>query len=231
MDKIKEVVDALNEREPSWRENFGDMYLPSVYLYNGSDRDDDRRMMQSLLVEVLNKQKQLIDAHEAEGEKELWKKISDIVDSSSVIDIIKDINDSLVEMYYNTRPLREAKENIIPLIIDIFDHISASYTPDFFEMGEKYGIADTHEFITLVLQMDRIVSVHISRHYDKQTAQREFMKATGLESKYGLIYAELYEKHMERIQHNICIDKLEELSTKLDSLTEKIQDISQKLQQ
>lgn len=230
MDRIKEIVANLNEQEPTWRDDFDDMFLPPVYLYNGSARDESRRMMQSLLVEVLNKQKQLIDNHNEAKEAEMWKKISDIVQSASVIDIIKKINDSVIEMYHNTRLLREIKDNAILLIIDAFENISASYTPEFFEKGEEYGIADANEFITLILQLDRIISVHVSRHFNKQTAKKEFMKATGLEDKYALVYAELYEKYLERLQHNVCIDKMDELNAKLDSLAEKVQEITHLLQ-
>ena len=75
MDKIKEIIEALNEQEPSWKENFDDMYLPAVYLNNESSPDEGRKLMSKLLLEVLNKQKQLNDAHDEKGENELWKEI------------------------------------------------------------------------------------------------------------------------------------------------------------
>lgn len=106
--------------------------------------------------------------------------IYNLTEPDSVVGIIKGINSGIMEMYRNTRPLREAQESVIPLIVDVFERISSSYEPDFFETGEEYGINAAHDFVTAVLQLDRIISVHVSRHYDKQTAQREFMKGTGL---------------------------------------------------
>lgn len=230
MDKIKEIVDALNEQEPSWKENFDDMYLPSVYLYSGSFPDEGRKLMSRLLLEVLNKQKQLNDAHDETGEEQLWREIYSITESDSVVKIIKDINGGIMEMYRNTRPLREAQESVIPLIIAVFEHVSSNYAPDFFETGEEYGINVTADFVTAVLQLDRIISVHVGRHYDKRTAQQEFMKGTGLGDQYGLVYAELYEKYLDRIQHNICIDKLDELNARVNRLTQEVHDMMQELQ-
>lgn len=225
MDKIKEIIKMLNEQEPEWKEDFDDMYLPAVYLYNESSPDEGRKLMSKLLLEVLNKQKQLNDAHDEQGEGTLWKEIYNLTESDSVVGIIKDINSGIMEMYRNTRPLREAQEMALPLMINVFEHVSSSYTPDFFETGEEYGINVPHDFVTAVLQLDRIISVHVSRHYDKQTAQREFMKGTGLPHQYGLVYAELYEKHLERLQHNICIDKLDELNARVDRLTQEVHEM------
>lgn len=229
MDKIKEIIETLNEQEPSWKENFDDMYLPTVYLHNESFPDEARKLMSRLLLEVLNKQKQLNDAHDEAGEHELWKEIYNITGSESVVNIIKDINSGIMEMYRNTRPLREAQEGVVPLIIGVFEHVSSSYAPDFFEMGEEYGINTAHDFVTAVLQLDRIISVHVGRHYDKQTAQKEFMKGTGLGNQYGLVYAELYEKYLERLQHNICIDKLDELNVRVNRLTQEVHEMMQNL--
>lgn len=231
MDKIKEIIEELNEQEPSWKENFDDMYLPAVYLNNESSPDEGRKLMSKLLLEVLNKQKQLNDAHDEKGENELWKEMLNIIGSNSVVNIMKNINSGIMEMYCNTRPLREAQESVIPLIVGVFEHISSSYEPDFFETGEEYGINATHDFVTAVLQLDRIISVHVSRHYDKQTAQKEFMKGTGLGNQFGLVYGELYEKHLDRIQHNICIDKLDELNARVNRLTQEVHEMLENIRQ
>ncbi len=229
MHKIIEIIHELNEQNESWGNYFEDENIYIIRLSNESYQDDTKKLILQLLSDILNKQKQLVDEHKEEEEENLWKEIAKAVGSEAIAKAMRETNDSAKEMYRNVRPLREAKDNIIPLIIAVFEHLSARYTPDFFQMCDKYGIASERDFKAIVLQLDRIVSVHVRRHYDKQTVYKEFMKATGFESQYALVYAELYEQYLEKIQHNWCIDKLEELTMRLEQLTEEVYKLSEKI--
>lgn len=229
MNKIIEIVKVLNEQNTEWREYLENKAMVHNRLRNESYVDETKKLIQQMLSEILNKQKQLIDEHKEGEEDELWEKIEKLVGSKDAKDAMRERNEDILHMYRNIRPLREAQENAIPLIIAVFEHLSVSYTPDFFQMGEQYGIVSEEDFIPVVLQLDRIVSVHVRRHYDKQTAQREFMKATGLGNEYALVYAALYEHHLEKLQHNVCIDKLETLTMQVEQLTREIRKLSKKI--
>lgn len=230
MNKIIEIINALNKQNESWRDYFEEEDMFFTRLRNDSYVDNTKKLIQQMISEILNKQKQLIDAHKEEEEDGLWDEIEELSGSEKVKDAIQECNDDVIDIYRNVRPLREAQDSIIPIIIAAFEHLSVSYAPDFFQMGEKYGIASENDFIPAVLQLDRIVSVHVRRHYDRQTAYKEFIKATGLAHEYALIYAELYERHIERLQHNICIDQLDSLALRVDKLTREVHRLSEKIQ-
>ncbi len=91
-----------------------------------------------------------------------------------------------------------ATENTIPLIVSAFEQISVNYVPEFFEKQEEYGIASGEEFI----------------------------KITGLDQQYGFAYAELYEKHLEKLQHNICLDKLDDLYEQISDLNKQVANLT-----
>ncbi|MCX4340519.1 MAG: hypothetical protein OSJ72_12845 [Lachnospiraceae bacterium] len=224
---LREAVNNLDICDSQWRDYFEQAFSAS----GNSDGEEGShavlKMIQELVVKIHNKQKQLIDDRNEEDEQTLFAEIRNIL-GETVAKKIEERNGSILEIYRNTRPLREAGEHTIPLIVGVFECASVNYVPGFIEKKDEYGI-DEEEFNTLVLQLDRIISVHVERYYDKGTAQQEFMKVTGLDQPYGLVYAELFEKHFERLQHNICLDKLDDLSERIDDLSEQITELAKQI--
>lgn len=224
---IQDTIDSLNACDPLWKDHL------KLAFADSDDCDDEEcpdavlKMIRELGTKILNKQKQFVDNRNEEEEQAFFGEMTEIM-GEGVVKKIKEVNRGILEIYRNIRPLREAGENTIPLIAGVFECVSVNYMPGFMRKQEEYGI-DEEDFEALVLQMDRIISVHVSRYYDKRTAQKEFLKITGLEQSYGLVYAELYEKHFERLQHNICLDKLENLSEQMEDLNEQMEELSQRV--
>lgn len=228
MNDIKEIVDMLNKEEESW-----ERYLEwgGSSLTGGDKKNCPNailNMLKKLLFTIRDKQKQFIDRRDEEGERGLFKEVEKIL-GESLTKKIWEMNCNIVGIYRNTRPLREARENTIPLIVNVFERVSVNYEPDFSEKWEQYGMESEEEFGTLALQLDRIVAVHVGRHYNKETAQREFMKITGVDKQYALVYAELYEKYLEKLQHNICLDKLDDLGEQMEDLNKQISDLMRQI--
>lgn len=228
MNDIKEIVNMLNKEDESWLKYLEKEGSPLTGGDKDSCPDVILKMLKKLLFSIQNKQKRFIDERDGDGEQDFHNEVEAILGKSITKRIWK-INSSIVEIYRNIRPLREAHENTIPLITSVFERVSVSYEPDYTENCETYGIESEEEFETLVLQLDRIVAVHVSRHYDKQTAQREFIKMSGLDKQYGFVYAELYEKYLEKLQHNICLEKLEDLGEQMEDLNKQIADLTRQI--
>lgn len=224
---LQNAVNNLNACDASWREHFEQAFAASRDSDEEECLDAVLKMIQELVVKILNKQKQLIDNRNEEDEQVFRTEMKELL-GETVAKKIEERNGSILEIYRNTRPLREAGEHTIPLIVGVFECASVNYVPGFIEKKDEYGI-DEEEFNTLVLQLDRIISVHVERYYDKKTAQAEFLKVTGLDQLYGLVYAELFEKYFERLQHNVCLDKLDDLSEQMDDLSGQIAELAKQI--
>ncbi len=227
MNEIRDTINNLDTCDPRWKEHFEQTFAMQNDSGDEECPDAVLKMIQELVYKILNKQKQFIDNRNEEEERAFFEEMTGIL-GEGIVKKIEELNSSILEIYRNTRPLREAGEHIIPLIVGVFECASVNYMPGFMEKKEEYGI-DEEDFKTLVLQLDRIITVHVSRYYDKRTAQKEFLKVTGLEQPYGLVYAELYEKYFERLQHNICLDKLEDLSDQIEDLSDQIEGLTRQI--
>lgn len=221
MERIRKLIEDLGREWPKWKEHF----LDDDFSYAGAEDETNymKRDLNALFVEILELQKNMIDEGKWEAkEDDFWKELNRYVESETVVDRIKNMNQGIVEIYYNTKILRSMGEKVIDLIIEVFDSVSVFFSPEFLQKSEKYGVENPEEFARAIMQLDRIVTVHVSSHYDKKTAQREFMKVTGIGGVYASVYGEMYEKNMEKLQHNICMDRLDELNMRIKELSERV---------
>lgn len=62
MNKIIEIINALNKQNESWRDYFEEEDIFFTRLRNDSYVDNTKTLIQQMISEILNKQKQLIDA-------------------------------------------------------------------------------------------------------------------------------------------------------------------------
>lgn len=225
MDKIYKIVEQLNEKNSQWEEYFTRANF-LMKIRNDGYTDETKELINSLLNSIRNKQLEIADQNSSE--ESLWNKLKEMDISDETLDMIKKSNRSWIVRYKNLEPLRQMGDNVVQLLIDIFTNVSVNYNPQFLHKCEEYEITDDRKFINAVLQLDQMISMHIERHYNKKTAQAEFLAMSGLNEKYGLIYGELYEKNLLKIQNNICIDRMMELNQKVDKLSEQLNKLIEK---
>lgn len=205
MENIQKILQELEQKDSDWGR-----YLKRE-VYNDAYIDDTKSLILKLIEEIRILKWQIIDAP-----GETSAEIASIADLEQCIGqdnvhAIDTLLESSLDIYYRTRLLRKMGEAASELLTDVFQNLSAYYDPLFFKNGTTYGIDNDQDFIEMVICLDQLISLHVSRHFAGDTASREFKKLVGVSEAICECYKTNYQKWYDRIQSNILLDRLEEL--------------------
>ncbi len=211
MEEFKRAAERISKLKPDWRE----WYLNGEYLQI-SVWDELRQMLEDLIQLIQQKEKQFIDQPN-EQEKKEWSRQAKELIGDSVFKKMESDSSSILSIYSDTKVIRNMGDSLPSFLSDVMVHYSVFYTGFYWKQDKLYGI-DAQAVSQAVQAVHRIVYTHAGAHFSRQMAQKEFERVTGIKEPYSDYYAELYEKHYDRLQRNYMLYQMEQMEEKLDHL-------------
>ena len=217
MEKTVKIFEDLQKKYPQW-----ETYLEKK-IYDEKCVDEIKISINEVLGYVKEQMMFFIDREDEEKEHELWNGLESFLEER-VFEKIKDLLDQRLIIYRRTLVLRRDKIDMAKFIEGVFTNLSITYDPAFFSQNDVYGIKVREEFSDAAAAVDQVISVHVGRHFSKKAALKDFADRVGAGENALEVYGRLYEENYAVIQHNLYIDRVNELSRQIEFFMENLGD-------
>ncbi len=215
MDKVKRLVDALNEKNADWK--------TELDFYEKGEKENIDNSRSKLYDELFYELKQFIKKHIEEKNNEalngMKEELEVLIDKQEIVSKVLNIAANSLLIYKSLKTLRKWERNSIEItkgrINIIFDNYIERIDTQFINKYHEYDVDSVNEFQRMLNVLESVTEYYVVRHYEKNSIIQDFRDESGVGVEIAEELASQIEKRYNSLQMNFLMERMARLELKV----------------